>query len=262
MLIVLAFRQVFFSKQPDHLERLQRYLLLLKQSYPLVLPGEPVKKLSLMITFDHASADFYSHVFPFLKAHNIPAVVGIAWRYVADTSALSLPLAHRLAPSETLAFQDEVFAYHQPFCSQQELKTLAETPCIQLASSGFAIRNLQYSPPYLATEIFLSKYSIEKALGKKPLGFFYPFGKYDHVCERVVKKYYPFSFVLGDTINRKNKQHGIYRLDMTRAAYVLPKFILSPQYIKNWLMDRCRQTYLRWRPYSRERINFQESSSK
>ncbi|WP_375793722.1 polysaccharide deacetylase family protein [Chlamydia sp. 12-01] len=259
MLIVLAFRQVFFSKRPGLLEKLQRYLLLLKQTYPLVLPGEPIKKLSLMLTFDYASVDFYSYIFPFLQAHQIPAIVGIAWRYVAEDSAISLSLEHRLAPSETLAFQDEVFADHQPFCAKQELQVLADSPYIQLASSGFAIRNLQYAPPYLATEIFLSKYFIEKTLGKTPLGFFYPFGKYDDTCVKVVKEHYPFSFVLGNTLNRKSKCHKIYRLDMTRTAYTLPKLIHSPQYIKNWLMDKYGQTYLRWLP-NKERINFQESS--
>ncbi|MEF9519505.1 polysaccharide deacetylase family protein [Chlamydia crocodili] len=258
MLIVLAFRQVFFSKQPSLLEKLQRYLLLLKQTYPLVLPGEPIKKLSLMLTFDYASIDFYSHIFPFLQVHHIPAVVGIAWRYVAEDSASSLPLKHRLSPRETLAFQDEVFATHQPFCTKQELQILADSPYIQLASSGFAIRNLQHSPPYLATEIFLSKYSIEKALGQTPLGFFYPFGKYDDACAKIVKQHYPFSFILGNTLNRKNKKHGIYRIDMTRADYTLPKLIHSSQYIKNWLIDKSRQTYLRWRP-RKERIDFQGS---
>ncbi|CAG9046257.1 hypothetical protein NVRI1_00611 [Chlamydia abortus] len=261
MLIVLAFRQVFFSKSPHVLEKFLRYLLLLKQSYPLVLPGEPIKKLSVMLTFDYASVDFYAHIFPFLQTHHIPAVMGIAWRYVAENSAQTLPLSYRLAPSEALAFQDEVFAKHQPFCSQQELQALADSSVIQLASSGFAIRNLQNTPPYLATEIFLSKYSIEKALGKNPIGFFYPFGKYDHICEQTVRKYYPFSFVLGDVINMKNKNHRIYRLDMTRAAYILPRPIHNPYYVKNWLIDRCQQMRLRWYPYSKEHIEFQGSSS-
>lgn len=125
-----------------------------------------------------------------------------------------------------------MFAKHQPFCSQQELQALADSSVIQLASSGFAIRNLQNTPPYLATEVFLSKYSIEKALGKNPIGFFYPFGKYDQICEQTVRKYYPFSFVLGDVINMKNKNHRIYRLDMTRAAYTLPRPIHNPYYVK------------------------------
>ncbi|WP_348663573.1 polysaccharide deacetylase family protein [Chlamydia vaughanii] len=258
MLIVLAFRQLFFSKNRQSLEKLQRYLLLLKQTYPLVLPGEPIKKLSLMLTFDHASIDFYSHIFPFLQTHKIPAVVGIAWRYVADESAKNLPLSHRLFPSETLAFQDEIFSEYQPFCTKQELQTIANSPQIQLASSGFAIRNLRHSPPYLATEIFLSKYYIEKTLGKTPQVFFYPFGKYDNLSEQVVKKHYPFSFVLGNTINSKNKRHRIYRLDMKQSRYMLPKLTHSPKYAKNWLIDKCEQTCLRYR--HKERMNFQESS--
>lgn len=241
MFIVLAFRQVCFSKEAALLKKFYRYLLFLKHTYSLALPGSLKRRFSVILTFDHASVDFYSHVFPFLQEHNIPAVVGIAWRYVANNSASSLPLDHRLAPSDTLAFQDEVFASHQPFCSQQELQVIAASPNILLASSGFAIRNLRHSPPYLTTEIFLSKFSIKTALGKTPIGFFYPFGKYDSSSMQVVKKYYPFSFILGNSVNRNAKQHNIYRVDIKLSHEKLPKFLLKPQYLKNWIIDRYRQ---------------------
>ncbi|AHK63704.1 hypothetical protein BOKEGFJH_00829 [Chlamydia avium] len=241
MLIVLAFRQVCFSKDTKFLKQFYRYLLFLKRTYSLALPGNLKHRCSVILTFDHASIDFYSHIFPFLQEHDIPAIVGIAWRYVANNSASSLPLDHRLAPSNALAFQDEIFASHQPFCSQEELKIIAESPNIQLASSGFAIRNLQHSPPYLATEIFLSKFSIKTALGKTPIGFFYPFGKYDFPSTRMVKKHYPFSFILGDTINKNNKRHNIYRIDIKFSNYTLPKLLLKPKYLKNWIIDRYQQ---------------------
>lgn len=245
MFVVLAFRQVCFSKDAESLKRFYRYLLFLKHTYSLTLPGDVKHWFSVILTFDHASVDFYSHIFPFLQEQNIPAVVGIAWRYVANNSASSLPLDHRLTPSDTLAFQDEVFASHQPFCSQQELAVIASSPNIQLASSGFAIRNLQNSPPYLATEIFLSKFSIKTALGKTPIGFFYPFGKYDSQAIQIVKQHYPFSFILGDTINRNAKHHNIYRLDIKLSENRLPKLLLKPRYLKNWVTNRWQTCSLK-----------------
>ena len=54
---------------------------------------------------------------------------------------------------------------------------MAKSPYIRLASSGFAIRNLKRSPPYLHTEIVLSKILLEEAVQAPIDSFFYPFGK-------------------------------------------------------------------------------------
>lgn len=66
-----------------------------------MLPGDPLpKKKALMLTFDHASVDFYTHVFPLLQNLQIPAVIGVAWRYVADLEGEDLPIDVRIAPSD------------------------------------------------------------------------------------------------------------------------------------------------------------------
>ncbi|WP_201456546.1 polysaccharide deacetylase family protein [Chlamydia sp. 17-3921] len=244
MLIAFAFRHIAFSRIPSHLEALKRYLLLLKQHYPIILPGDPLRRISLILTFDFASIDFYTSVFPFLQQHQIPAVIGIAWRYVSPNTAKALSLAHRLEPSDTLAFQDEVFLNHMPFCSQEEILTMASSPLIQVASSGFAVRNLQHSPPYLATEVFLSKHYIKAMTGQFPKAFFYPFGKYDAESQKYVARHYDYSFILGNTVNIKKRTHRIFRLEMKSNLYTLPKFWLSPNYLKNWLTLRWQTTNL------------------
>ncbi|EPP34550.1 polysaccharide deacetylase family protein [Chlamydia ibidis] len=246
MLIVLAFRRLFFSKPPGFLNNLLRYFLLLKQQYPIVFPGDPIQGTALMLTFDFASVDFYTHVFPFLERHKIPAIVGVASRYVSQDAAQDLPLEFRCVPMETLAFQDEVFTKYQPFCSREELITLSHSPYIRLASSGFAIRNLHQSPPYLTTEVFLSKHYIENQIGVSPIAFFYPFGKHDTSSDNLVQKHYPYSFVLGNTLNFKNKRHNIYRLDMKSDNLILPQITRnSLSYIKFWLNDRLKQFHLK-----------------
>lgn len=245
MLAVLAFRQVFFSKNKPLLEKLLHYLLLIKHTYPLVMPGDPIQGLSIMLTFDYASIDFFTHIAPFLEEHKIPAVVGVAWRYVGESS--SLPLVHRLSPSDALAFQDEIFSTYHPFCSVHELQTLSRSPYIRFASSGYAIRNLKGSPPYLETEVFLSQHIMKTTLGVSPIGFFYPFGKYDQQSSNLVKKHYPFSFVLGNTLNTKHKRHPIYRLDMTLSDHTIPRLSHAPMYIKNWLITMYKQNVLRYR---------------
>lgn len=99
MLRVLAYRQVSFSKFPRLFKSFVSLLSSLKQHYSFMLPGDPLpKKKALMLTFDHASVDFYTHVFPLLQNLQIPAVIGVAWRYVADLEGEDLPLMCELLP--------------------------------------------------------------------------------------------------------------------------------------------------------------------
>ncbi|WP_100934454.1 polysaccharide deacetylase family protein [Candidatus Chlamydia corallus] len=246
MLTVLAFRQVFFSHSRLQLDRLKNYLQLLKQNFAITLPKEATpKRHALMLTFDFASFDFYINIFPFLEEQKIPAVVGVASRYVPSNSAQELDPFYRLKPSETLAFQDEIFSNHMPFCCQNELVTMAKSPYIQLASSGFAIRNLLNNPPYLTTEILLSQHQIETITGEKPLAFFFPFGKSDSSSRKLAADHYPYSFLLGNTINRKSKTHNIYRLDIKPMEYVCPSLFQSSRYLKNWIKEKSKQLYLK-----------------
>ncbi len=212
MLTVLAFRNVAFSTYGRCLNAFFRYLLYLKQTQRLLLPCQPHLH-GTILTFDYASVDFYTHVFPFLEKNQIPAVVGVAWRYVAPESAKEVPLSLRIAPNDTLAFQDEIFSQYHPFCTVQELKGLQQSPYIQLASSGFAVRNLIKNPPYLNTEIFLSQKLMLTHLGEAPRTFLYPFGKYDKSCAAIVKQYYSHSFILGQKRNFLHREHQIFRLD-------------------------------------------------
>ncbi|SPN73806.1 poly-beta-1,6-N-acetyl-D-glucosamine N-deacetylase PgaB,Polysaccharide deacetylase [Chlamydia serpentis] len=197
-----------------------------------------------MLTFDFASFDFYANVFPFLQQQGIPAVVGVASRYIPSNTAQKLNPSYRLKPSETLAFQDEIFSNHMPFCCQNELLEMAESPYIQLASSGFAIRNLLHNPPYLTTEILLSRNHLENITGEKPASFLFPFGKSDSISRKLVADYYPYSFLLGNTINRNSKTHNIYRLDIKPMQYIRPTLLQSSRYLKNWIKEKSKQLYL------------------
>ncbi|AAX50756.1 polysaccharide deacetylase family protein [Chlamydia trachomatis] len=243
MLRVLAYRQVSFSKFPRLFKSFVSLLSSLKQHYSFMLPGDPLpKKKALMLTFDHASVDFYTHVFPLLQNLQIPAVIGVAWRYVADLEGEDLPIDVRIAPSDFLAFQDEIFSYHQPFCSVRELCHMAASPLVRFASSGFAIRNLKYAPPYLHTEILLSKILLENAIQSPVESFFFPLGKSDVVSQHFVQETYRYSFVLGNTASfsySTQSLHGIPRIDMPLDSQRVPSlYQLSYPHLKQFLVLR------------------------
>lgn len=226
MLRVLAYRQVAFSRVPHIFKSFLGFLRTLGRHYSFVLPGDPLpKRKAIVLTFDNASVDFYTHVFPFLQKFQIPAVVGVAWRYVSRSESENLPIDVRTSPSDGLAFQDEIFSRYQPFCSVKELCIMAKSPYIRLASSGFAIRNLKRSPPYLHTEIVLSKILLEEAVQAPIDSFFYPFGKSDLISQHLVQEAYRYSFLLGDTASfsyAQQSQHGIPRMDMALDCREIP----------------------------------------
>ncbi|AVM88493.1 polysaccharide deacetylase family protein [Chlamydia muridarum] len=241
MLRVLAYRQVAFSKFPYALRSFLDFLHSLKQHYSFILPGDPLpNRKAIILTFDYASVDFYKHVFPFLQKFQIPAVVGVAWRYVSRLESENLPIDMRISPSDFLAFQDEIFSYYQPFCSVKELCHMAQSSIIRFASSGFAIRNLKNSPPYLHTEISLSKILLEEAIQAPLEVFFYPFGKSDLVSQHFVQEVYRYSFVLGDAASffySMQSQHSIPRIDMALDSRGIPSlYQLSFRQLKRFLI--------------------------
>ncbi|WP_213358148.1 polysaccharide deacetylase family protein [Chlamydiifrater phoenicopteri] len=249
MRLVLAYRKVSYSSDPRYLEAMKQQLLFCKEHFSLSQPStipslQREKKLlsylpkEISVTFDHASADFYFYVYPFLCAHKIPATVGVAWRYIpSNSTADSLSITKRTSAPESLSFQDEIFSSLAPFCCPNELLQLAASPTITLASHGIGIRNLIRNPPYLLGEVILSKKNLEKLLQRSVSAFIYPFGRYDSLADKLVRQHYETSFILGNTWNFSSKKHLVYRMEM-RSVADIEAFLSTKAHVsclKNWI---------------------------
>src|SRR5262245_40280321 len=79
------------DKYANSVAMLRDHFMFLKEHYPLLLPGDSLSKqrLSVCLTFDDATFDFYHFIFPLLKEMNIRALLGVPVHYILEKTDLS-----------------------------------------------------------------------------------------------------------------------------------------------------------------------------
>lgn len=201
MLLAIMFHRVGEGKHANSLEMLHEHFLFLKEHYPLVLPNDPLPegKLSVCLTFDDASFDFYHYVYPLLKELNIRALLGVPVHYILETTTLS-PL-ERLQVPYSLAMQEGFFEQKAPFCTWKELQEMVQSGLVEVASHGYLHCNLTFDFVDLQREIIRSKEMIESKLSQAVSSFIYPFGKVTPAIHEYVSQHYPFAFRIGSALN-------------------------------------------------------------
>lgn len=233
MLLTLLFHQI----SPPNPAVLEKKLLFLKQNFPILLPGEkiPPFKTSLLLTFDDAYFDFYHYIFPLLKKLQIKALLAVPAGFILEKASL--------APQERLAllFKNEhtnkynnVFQENlkEAFCSFAELKEMADSGLVEIASHSFSHANLTLQKNQtnktnplekLAKEIDLkkevveSKQLLEAKLGHPIQTFVYPYGRFNSSVQAYVKKHYQYALRIGSALNFswQNFSGLIYRNNLT-----------------------------------------------
>jgi len=230
MLLSLLFHRVLPSPidpYTNSLEEVKKLLLILKENYHLVLPGQKLSltKTSICLTFDDAFYDFYHYLFPFLKEHQIQVVLGIVPRLTLHSTPL--PSSKRLEKTSIEAFSQKI---KPSFCSWEELKEMTETPFVYPASHSLTHANLVTSSNP-EEEIILSKQTLEKNLGRKIDTFLYPYGKFSQPLKKLVRMHYTYQFRIGSSVNVSwnNPSHLLYRIPMDQktALKITPKHFLS-----------------------------------
>ncbi|MCC5831488.1 MAG: polysaccharide deacetylase family protein [Chlamydiales bacterium] len=202
MLLAFMYHRVGFGKHANTEEMLRSHFIFLKEHFPIVLPGDPLqkRKLSVCLTFDDASFDFYHFVFPLLKELNIRALLGIPARYILDSTTLSAE--ERLSVPYTLAMQDGFFDQKAPFCTWEELNEMVQSGLVEAASHSFMHCNLTFDFVDLNREVVVSKQIIESNLLQPVSSFIYPFGKMNLSLHEYVSQHYPYAFRIGSSLNR------------------------------------------------------------
>lgn len=201
MLLAFMYHRVGGGKHANSEEMLRAHLLFLKERYAIVLPGDPLSKwkLSVCLTFDDASFDFYHVVFPILKELNIRALLGVPARYILDTSKLEPQ--ERLNVPYTLAMQDGFFDQKAPFCTWEELEEMVQSGHVEVASHSYMHCNLTFNFVDLNREVVTSKRIIETNLSQPVSAFIYPFGRMNLALQEYVSEHYPYTFRIGSSLN-------------------------------------------------------------
>lgn len=213
MLLALLYHKIGKGKYSNSLETLEAHFAHIAAHYPTVLPGEPLPKgLSLCLTFDDAFFDFYHLIFPLLEKYQLKGLLAVPTAYILEHTSLSAE--KRL--EKVASFPDKAPPIPSPaFCTWEELKTLSNSPLIQIASHSlhhYPLTSKHVDPEH---ELLASKILLEEKLSTPITSFVYPFGIWDRKVHTHAKKYYSHIFRIGNAYNLswKNTNHLLYRVN-------------------------------------------------
>lgn len=226
MLLALLYHKIGNGKYANPLETLEAHFQWIAAHYPTVLPGEPLSnKVSICLTFDDAFFDFYHSIFPLLKKYQLKALLAVPTAFIPEETNLSSE--ERLEKVQT--FPEKAPPIPSPaFCSWKELKELAASPLIQIASHSLHHRPMTSTHIDPENELSASKALLEEKLGISVTSFVYPFGLWNQKIHSIAKKHYQYIFRIGNAhnISWKNTNHLLYRINGDELPS--PKFPFGP----------------------------------
>jgi peptidoglycan/xylan/chitin deacetylase (PgdA/CDA1 family) len=187
----------------------------ISQNHPVVIPGDtlPPGKLSICLTFDDAYFDFYHFVFPLLKKENLKAVVGVPVKYILEKTFIGKDIRLNVPYDE--AMTDHASIKKAPFCTWQEIREMAGSGFVTIASHSYSHANLIQDGVDLEEEIIESKKIIEHNISLEINTFIYPYGKVNGKTHSIASKHYKYLMRIGSALNRDwhNSNNMLYRLN-------------------------------------------------
>lgn len=227
MLLIFLYHRIGTGKHSNSYQMLFDHFTYLKEHYSVVLPGDPLEKgkISVCLTFDDATFDFYHYVYPLLKKMQLRALLGIPVRYILEKT--SLTPEERLSIPYPLMMQDGFFDQKAPFCTWQELREMVESGYVEAASHSFSHGNLTFPFINLEKEVITSKKILEDHLPQPISSFIYPFGRCNPQVHKYVSKFYPYVFRIGSAGNTQwNGKNPLTRIPADQL--VSPYCLTSP----------------------------------
>jgi len=241
MIIIYMLHRVSHPNDPHRWPRVASWLSQVVQRYPIVNPGEPLKPgVNICLTFDDAYADFYYYVFPWLKQYNCPATVAVPTGMILEDTTVAM--AQRLLIPEQQAFALQNWQCGS-FCTWQELKAMAASGLVNLASHGY--HHIGSASPQFDTymEMVHSQQLIYQHCGVIPTTYIYPYGGFHSVRHRVACQHYDYLMRISGAANSswRSSLQLLYRVnaDAWWQQGRLPGVLQCMQWsVKGWLNQR------------------------
>lgn len=244
-LLVLMYHKIFEPTSPDFITKFEQHLGYLTQNFNVVWPGDKLHahQLNVCLTFDDAYYDFYSHIFPLLQKYRAKAILAVPTKYILDSTEVA---AHtRLAVPYPTGMDNNLYQSHVPFCTWEELRIMANSPHVKLASHSHSHIHLArelHSMQDFEREIVLSKHTIEHKTQSPVQSFVYPYGNFSRVLDKKIQAIYPHTFRIGSALNHSWKRALLYRVDAT--PFWLENHFLNraelKRYTKQYYWNRVR----------------------
>lgn len=227
MLLALAYHRVGSIRYGNLLPVLERHFAWIANNYPTALPGEVLKApLTLCLTFDDATFDFYHWIYPLLQRYGLKATLAVPTAFILKSTSLSPE--KRLDAIKPLTPTTPPLASPM-FCSWEELKLLSQSPLIQIASHSTNHLPLTTQHVNATLEIEQSKQQLESTLCCPIKTFVYPFGCLNPAIHRLTKKHYAYAMRLGSAMNLNwgGKRALLYRVPADNLTHFKVPFLLS-----------------------------------
>jgi len=188
----------------------EEHLKYIKQNFTTILPGEEIKSRCVCLTFDDAYADFYFLIYPLLKKYNLKALLAVPSKYILNE-------CENEAQNRMGFEHNDLFANFAQgtFCTFKELKEMLDSGLVQIGSHSHSHIDLTASGVDLEVELKHSKELLENKLDTVVESFVFPFGKYNQEVLKHTKKYYKYSFRIGNALHKdfSGINGVIYRVD-------------------------------------------------
>lgn len=214
MMLALLYHRAGGGKYANSVSMMDRHLGYIAKRYRTVWPGEPLHffKNEICLTFDDATYDFYYHIFPLLKKYRLRALLSVPVRFIQESSGLDPSI--RLSLPYSAVMKDDAFLTHAPFCTWQELREIARSGLVQIASHSYHHLNMLAAGLDLELDIVQSKKILEKKLDVAVRTFVYPLGKFNPAIHRQVKRHYDYAMRIGTAWNLswQNSSGIVYRV--------------------------------------------------
>ncbi|MEM7174753.1 MAG: polysaccharide deacetylase family protein [Chlamydiota bacterium] len=179
---------------------LKKHFAWIASHYPTAFPGDPLlpRQLTVCLTFDDATFDFYHLVYPLLKRYQLKAVLAVPTAFISPSVSLAPQkrLNQITHPTPTTPI-----APSPAFCSWEELKKLSQSPLIEVASHSVSHRPLTAPKINLVFELEHSKRTLESALCCSVNTFVYPYGRFNPTVHQLAQKKYSYIMRLGSAAN-------------------------------------------------------------
>lgn len=213
-----------------HLHELSTHahVVSLREAVDLLVGRAPVAPRTVVLTFDDAYRNFYTHVFPLLQEHGFPATLYVPTHFVDEKGP------------PPIAGTDGL-----PACSWGELRTMQESGLVTIGAHTRSHPSLpDVSPARARWELATGRERLEDEMGTPVPDFCYPRGLWTHALERLVRKTYATATVGGGVLQRPGAFDPvrIQRISIrSDAPRTLRPMLEHATWLEEWLADQVRR---------------------
>ncbi len=213
MLLILMYHRVHGRGITPH--ALRTHLSYIRDHHAVVLPGDPLPQgeLSVCLSFDDATVDFYHELYPRLHELDMRALVALPTAFIQEST--NLPMQTRLAAQDQAVMHGDYSTEGCPLCTWKELREMQASGRVHCASHSHNHANMGQAETDVETELSTSARLMEEQLGKKPDSFVYPYGATNRTVQQQVHRHYRYAMRIGSAMNRGWDDKGglLYRVD-------------------------------------------------